>query len=202
MKGRGNPSAVDEKPFTGILADWQIDKLARRGMITPYHDRKVSFTNEEPCLSFGLEPFGYTLRLNSKYLRPMHTGETTYAGATSQEWLQEEPTKKHGKEWVVVPQSGFVLASSIEHIALPDNVQAQCLTKSTIAREGGFANITWLDAGWSGYLTIEIANLGSNALALPVGEGVCQLVFHQGLAPNKAYRGRYQNQGRLPQVAK
>ena len=188
--------------YTGILADWQIDELARAGMLTPYHDHKISHHWDDKVLSYGLEPFGYTLTLAPIYKRPMHSGSMTYVGVTSQQWIEEQPTTKHGKQWIIIQPNNFILASSIERIALPRNVQGQCLTKSTIAREGGFANITWLDAGWAGHLTIEIANLGSNPLALPVREGVCQIVFHQGLQPIDAYSGSYQNQGHLPQEAK
>ena len=199
MKGSTKPIRTN---YSGILADWQIDRLAKVGMLDPYHGRKVTHHGNEKVLSYGLEPFGYTLTLAPVYKRPMHSGTTAYVGLSTQQWIDEHPTIKHGKQWIIIPPNGFILASSVEKITLPCNIQGQCLTKSTIARDGGFANITWLDAGWSGYLTIEIANLGSNPLALPVGEGVCQIVFHQGLQPLNAYKGSYQNQGHLPQIAK
>ena len=223
LEAAGLAMIANESPYTGILADWQIDTLAKAGMLTPYHGRKVTHHDGEKVLSYGLEPFGYTLTLAPIYKRPMHTGKIVFVGmrqvweetgrtaylteeAEYQReqtgWIEEKPTTKHGKQWIIIQPNNFILASSVERIALPRNVQGQCLTKSTIAREGGFANITWLDAGWAGHLTIEIANLGSNPLALPVGEGVCQIVFHQGLQPRNAYAGSYQNQGHLPQEAK
>ena len=80
---------------------------------------------------------------------------------------------------------------------MPPDVMALCLGKSTYARVGGFANVTPLEAGWRGRLTIEISNLGHNPLMIFCNEGIAQLVFMRGKPCLTSYadrKGKYQNQ--------
>jgi deoxycytidine triphosphate deaminase len=185
-----------------ILNDNQITELAtQENMITPFSPVKVDGNG---ILSYGLEPFGYTLTIADKpYTRfdRLPIGGITYAGVDTLPEITERPHYMNGKMYVQVPANEVVMVVVNERLEIPVDVQGQFLIKSSLARYGLFCNVTWIDAGWHGHLTVEIANLGKNVINIPVDEGVGQMVFYRGKAPNKAYSGRYQNQHDMVQTA-
>ena len=60
---------------------------------------------------------------------------------------------------------------------MPRDVVGLVLTKSTYARLNIFANITPLEGGWEGAITIEIANLGHTSVYIYPNEGIAQILF-------------------------
>lgn len=88
---------------------------------------------------------------------------------------------------------------------MPDNVTAICVGKSTYARVGLIANITPVEAGWSGYLTLEFSNSSSADCRIYANEGVAQLLFFEGEPCNTTYadrQGKYNNQQERVTLAK
>ncbi len=80
---------------------------------------------------------------------------------------------------------------------MPDDCIAICLGKSTYARCGIIVNVTPLEPGWAGTLTIEISNTTRLPARVYVGEGICQLLVFRGERPLRTYperSGRYQGQ--------
>jgi dCTP deaminase len=80
---------------------------------------------------------------------------------------------------------------------MPDDVIAICVGKSTYARLGLFVNITPLEAGWRGQLTIELTNSASLPVRVYAGMGIAQLLFFEGERPKVTYadrKGKYQDQ--------
>ena len=70
--------------------------------------------------------------------------------------------------------------------------------KSTYARSGIMVNITPAEAGWEGYLTLEISNCTGLFNRVYANEGVTQLLFYRGSPCEVSYqdrKGKYQNQG-------
>ena len=59
---------------------------------------------------------------------------------------------------VIIPPNAFALGRSVEKFKMPRDITGICLGKSTYARCGIIVNITPLEAGWEGILTIEISN--------------------------------------------
>jgi len=55
---------------------------------------------------------------------------------------------------------------TVETFKMPRNVTGIALGKSTYARAGLLVNTTPLEAGWTGRLVVEIANLAN----LPIGQ--------------------------------
>ena len=64
---------------------------------------------------------------------------------------------KVGKECIIPPNS-FALARTMEYFKIPDNVLVICLGKSTYARCGIIVNVTPLEPGWEGHVTLEFSN--------------------------------------------
>ena len=52
----------------------------------------------------------------------------------------------------------FALARTIEYFKIPENVLVICLGKSTYARCGIIVNVTPLEPGWEGHVTLEFSN--------------------------------------------
>jgi dCTP deaminase len=80
---------------------------------------------------------------------------------------------------------------------MPNNVMGICDGKSTYARQGTIINVTPIEPGWSGFLTICIVNPLAFPARIYANEGIVQIMFMQLSGDvGQAYgKGKYQNQG-------
>lgn len=183
-----------------ILCDWQIAALIReRAMIEPAVLHQVDGIDGIPCVSYGLTSAGYDIRLGNVFLLPE-------PGAV-------DPHRPHphtavtveGRIPFMLAPGHHVLGVSVERFQLPRNVVAQCVGKSTYARCGLLVNVTPLEPGWCGHLTIELHNGSANEISVYPHEGIAQIVFHRISEPDVTYadrRGKYQDQPARPVPAK
>jgi dCTP deaminase len=98
---------------------------------------------------------------------------------------------------VVIPPNSFVLARSVEYIRMPQDVLAIAVGKSTYARIGIVANVTPLEPGWEGHVTLEFSNTTPLPARMYANEGCVQLMFLRGNRPEVTYsdrNGKYQGQ--------
>ena len=133
-----------------VLSDKWIKKMALEGMITPFEERQV----RNGKISYGLSSFGYDARVsnefkiftnvNSEIIDPKNFKPSNFL------------TKKVSE--CIVPPNSFVLASTIEYFKIPKDVLVICLGKSTYARCGIIVNVTPLEPGWEGHVTLEFSN--------------------------------------------
>lgn len=208
-----------------VLNDCEITELARRfSMIQPFEPDKVRRVDGKPVLSFGCESFGYTIRLSEQFLVAPAVAKAPYPfdgqyvldwyNGIIQENVRELPVLDvrressfsclknfYGKS-VVIPPNSFALGYSVEKFRMPDDVLGLAVGKSTYARAGATQLVTPLEPGWTGYLTVEIANTSSLPVRLYAGEGAIQIVFFRGVHPTFSYIGNYQNQGAGATVAR
>ena len=63
---------------------------------------------------------------------------------------------------------------------IPNDVLVICLGKSTYARCGIIVNVTPLEPGWEGYVTLEFSNTTPLPAKIYANEGVAQFVFIKG----------------------
>ncbi len=106
-------------------------------------------------------------------------------------------------ESYLIPRGGFVLASTIEHFAMPNNLMAFVHDKSSWARKGLAVQNTVLEPGWEGFLTLELTNHGKTGLSIEAGMPIAQIIWHALAEPvEKGYDGKYQNQPPEPTPAK
>lgn len=104
-------------------------------------------------------------------------------------------------EHVLLAPGGFMLASILEKINMPDDLVGIVHDKSTWARRGLALQNTVVEPGWRGYLTIELSNHGRDALEIMSGMPIAQIVFHRTDVVTEPYEGRYQDQPAGPQPA-
>ena len=90
----------------------------------------------------------------------------------------------------------FVLATTMEYFALPDDLTAFVEGRSSLGRMGLFIqNAGWVDPGFEGEITLELYNANRFAIELKAGRRVGQLVFAKmDRNAEKPYRGKYQGQ--------
>jgi dCTP deaminase len=79
----------------------------------------------------------------------------------------------------LLPAGGFALASTAEVITLPDDIAGRYEGKSSIARLGLASHVTgaFLDPGFSGQVTLELANLSGRPILLRPGMAIGQVAF-------------------------
>src|SRR5690606_83314 len=97
----------------------------------------------------------------------------------------------------IIPPNSFVLARTVEYFRIPANVLSICIGKSTYARCGLIVNVTPLEPGWEGFLTLEISNTTPLPDCIYSTGGIAQLLFFEGDTPEVTYadrKGKYQNQ--------
>ena len=99
-----------------------------------------------------------------------------------------------------LPPKSFVLGTTIEKVKLPSNLIGRVEGRSSIGRLGVTIHITagFIDCGFEGQITLEIANLSSNTVYLYENMRICQIVFEEvDNTPNRIYGeagNKYQNQ--------
>lgn len=99
----------------------------------------------------------------------------------------------------VLDPGDFVLATTAEYFTLPTMLAARCEGKSSIGRIGLAVHVTagFIDPGFSGNVTLEIANLSPFEIVLRSGMRIAQMAFEMmASAPARPYgmRGHYQGQ--------
>lgn len=106
-------------------------------------------------------------------------------------------------QYVRLEPNQFVLASTVEHFRMTEDVVGIVHDKSTWARKGLAVQNTVIEPGWTGWLTLELTNHGNDILSLPRGTPIAQILFHFLDRPtDQPYDGKYQNQERGPQTAR
>lgn len=90
----------------------------------------------------------------------------------------------------------FVLATTMEYVALPDDLTAFVEGRSSLGRMGLFIqNAGWVDPGFDGEITLELYNANRCAIRLEAGRRIGQLVFAKmDRAAKHPYRGKYNGQ--------
>jgi len=101
-----------------------------------------------------------------------------------------------------LPRNGFALASTLERVALGDNLAARVEGKSSLGRLGLGNHVTagFIDPGFRGTVTLELHNVSPSAILLTAGMPIGQLcVFRLSSPAERPYghpelRSRYQGQ--------
>ncbi len=79
----------------------------------------------------------------------------------------------------------FVLGSTLERVALPDDLVARLEGKSSLGRLGLLIHSTagFVDAGWDGHLTLELSNVANLPITLYPGMKIGQISFLEMTTP-------------------
>ncbi len=155
-------------------SSWILDRCRLDRMIEPFSDRSV----RDGVISWGLGPYGYDLRLDAGFRVRSECGAPLDPHA-----IRDEEWQARRAGVIELPAGHFILGRSLEYIRMPRQVLGLAFGKSTYARCGILVNVTPLEPGWHGYLTISIANCGPAPVRLYANQGIVQLVFFGGEEP-------------------
>lgn len=105
-------------------------------------------------------------------------------------------------EAFVLHPGEFVLGSTYELVTLPDDVAARLEGKSSLGRLGLMTHSTagFIDPGFSGHVTLELANVATLPIKLYPGMKIGQLCYFRLSSPaenpygSEKYGSRYQGQ--------
>src|SRR5690242_7481756 len=96
---------------------------------------------------------------------------------------QEELTElvEVGEEAFILHPGEFVLGSTLERIALPDDLVARLEGKSSLGRLGLLIHSTagFIDPGWDGHVTLELSNVANLPITIYHGMKIGQISFMQ-----------------------
>jgi dCTP deaminase len=173
-----------------ILNDIRIAGLAALGMIEPF----VSQSTKGPGgTSYGLSSMGYDIRVGNEWVEYRRNNDEPLDPAN----IKEEDTRRVVADEFVLRQGAFVLACTIETIAMPRDLIGLVKDKSSLARCGLTVQNTVLEPGWCGQVTLEIYNNSPRPVLLRAGQGIAQVIFERGDPCAVSYadrKGKYQGQ--------
>ena len=182
-----------------VLSDKWIKEMAKtNSMINPFEDKQVRGTK----ISYGLSSYGYDARVSNEFKIFTNINSEII---DPKNFKQNNFISKNGEECVIPPNS-FVLSSTVEYFKIPNDVMVICLGKSTYARCGIIVNVTPLEPGWEGHVTLEFSNTTPLPAKIYANEGIAQFVFLKGNEkPDITYadrKGKYMRQSgvTLPKI--
>tara|TARA_Y100000590_G_scaffold42114_1_gene44845 strand:- start:7921 stop:8475 length:555 start_codon:yes stop_codon:yes gene_type:complete len=174
-----------------VLSDRSIKKLVlEKEMIKPF----ISEQKRDKSISYGLSSFGYDVRVSDEF--KIFTNVDSVI-VDPKNFKSNSFVSRKAKECVIPPNS-FVLASTVEYFKVPKDILVICLGKSTYARCGIIVNVTPLEPGWEGHVTLEFSNTTPLPAKIYANEGAAQFVFLKGNeVPEVTYEqrnGKYMKQ--------
>ena len=174
-----------------LLVDWEIREYVKQyRMLEPFEEH----LKRNGVISYGLSSMGYDIRCTDEFKVFTNLKQ---AVVDPKEFSPDSFVDFQGPVCSVPPNS-FALARSVEFFRLPRSVLGICLGKSSYARCGIVVNITPLEPGWEGHLTIEISNTTPLPARIYSFEDIAQVLFFEaGSLPEVSYAdrtGKYQGQ--------
>ena len=174
-----------------VLSDRWIKKMAlEKEMIKPF----VAEQKRSKNISYGLSSFGYDARVSDEF--KIFT-DVDSAIVDPKNFKQNSFVSRKVNECIIPPNS-FALASTVEYFKIPNDILVICLGKSTYARCGIIVNVTPLEPGWEGHVTLEFSNTTPLPAKIYANEGAAQFIFLKGSEePETTYaqrNGKYMKQ--------
>ena len=181
---------------------WIRRMVEEHQMIQPFDAALVRETEGRRIISAGASSYGYDMRLaqNAFRLSPPIKRREANPKHFDEGSLVDPPLRDadDGSRYYLMPPHSYALGVTVETFRMPRDVTGIAMGKSPYARAGLLANTTPLEAGWTGRLVVELANLADLPLRVYVNEGIGQVVFLQSdEACDISYEdrgGKYQHQ--------
>lgn len=153
-----------------VLSDRTIKELIAAGRIAidPYDEKYV-------------QPSSVDLRLGDRIRVFTNNHRHGYVDLKQPyEDLTELVTLRPDEPFILHPHE-FVLGITFERVSLPDDVVGRLEGKSSLGRLGLLIHSTagFVDPGWQGRLTLELANILNLPITLYAGMPVAQISFMQ-----------------------
>lgn len=136
-----------------LLSDWSIRRALESGALVI----------DPPPSDERIQPASVDLTLGDSFRCP---------------YADHSFTVDDGIYYTVVPGE-VILATTAERVEIPSSMAARVEGKSSFGRQFLMVHATagFIDPGFKGQITLELANLSRVSIPLRVGEPICQISF-------------------------
>jgi len=172
--------------------------LSDRDILAEIHAERISV---EPYDEAMIQPSSIDFRLD-RYFRVFENHRYPHIDPAVDQSDLTRVVEPDGDEPFILHPGEFVLGSTHEVVTLPDDIAARVEGKSSLGRLGLLTHATagFVDPGFSGHVTLELANVATLPIKLYPGMKIGQLCFFRLSSPamhpygSEKYGSRYQGQ--------
>lgn len=134
----------------------------------------------EPYDPAMLQPSSIDIRLD-RYFRVFDNTRYTHIDPSIQQDELTSLIEQPGDDPFVLHPGEFVLGSTFERVALPDDLAGRLEGKSSLGRLGLLTHSTagFIDPGFAGHITLELSNVANLPITLWPGMKIGQLCLFQ-----------------------
>lgn len=138
----------------------------------------------EPCDGADIQPSSVDLHLGTAFQVFRNSRYPYIDPLREQPGLTEEVSASQAEPFVLHPGE-FVLGTTVERIALPEDIVGRLEGRSSLGRLGLLIHSTagYVDPGWDGRLTLELSNVANLPILLEPGMRIGQISFSQMTTP-------------------
>ncbi len=138
----------------------------------------------EPFTVDAVQPSSIDLHLDNRF-RVFRNNRYPFIDVRQEQPGLTELLEISGDEPFVLHPGEFVLGSTLERVALPDDLVARLEGKSSLGRLGLLIHSTagYVDPGWDGNLTLELSNVANLPIMLYQGMKIGQISFQRLSSP-------------------
>ena len=173
--------------------------LSDRDILTEIDEGRVALNPWDPAM---VQPSSIDVRLD-RFFRVFENHKYPHIDpAEDQPDLTREIVVEGEHEPFILHPGEFALGSTYEVVSLPDDIAARVEGKSSLGRLGLLTHATagFIDPGFTGHVTLELANVATLPIKLWPGMKIGQLCFFRLTSPaehpygSAKYGSRYQGQ--------
>jgi dCTP deaminase len=172
--------------------------LSDRDILAEINAQRISV---EPYDEAMIQPSSIDFRLD-RYFRVFENHRYPHIDPAADQSDLTRMVEPDGDEPFILHPGEFVLGSTHEVVTLPDDIAARVEGKSSLGRLGLLTHATagFVDPGFSGHVTLELANVATLPIKLYPGMKIGQLCFFRLSSPaehpygSEKYGSRYQGQ--------
>ena len=173
--------------------------LSDRDILAEIADERVALNPWDPAM---LQPSSIDVRLD-RFFRVFENHRYPHIDpAEDQSELTREVVVDGDDEPFILHPGEFALGSTYEVVSLPDDIAARVEGKSSLGRLGLLTHATagFIDPGFTGHVTLELANVATLPIKLWPGMKIGQLCFFKLSSAaehpygSEKYGSRYQGQ--------
>ncbi len=172
--------------------------LSDRDILAEIEAKRIAV---EPYDEAMIQPSSIDFRLD-RYFRVFENHKYPHIDPAADQSDLTRIVEAEGDDPFILHPGEFVLGSTFEVVTLPDDVAARVEGKSSLGRLGLLTHATagFVDPGFSGHVTLELANVATLPIKLYPGMKIGQLCFFRLTSPtmhpygSEKYGSRYQGQ--------
>lgn len=134
----------------------------------------------DPFVPELVQPSSVDLKLGSDFRVFRNSRYAFIDPSTTQPDLTEQIIATSEEPFILHPGE-FALGTTLERVAIPDDIVGHLEGKSTLGRLGLMIHSTagYVDPGWDGYLTLELCNVSNLPILLKPGMRIGQIAFYK-----------------------